>query len=272
MTIYPSPPYGIRMGTGGKPGPKPKRLYVRLVRFGDIDREELPRPRVTRDFLSNLERVARLIGHGELTEPKGDLLILRATDIREADRILRVDPFRGLAQSTYEILEWNAEEYGSGVNLEPPPALGAGRLTQLQRISIVVRDQGKSVVWYQEVLGFSVRRQDEETGYVEMSLGKGTAALSLVEPRPTWGEPYYSEALGRIGTATGIAFQTDSVRALELRLRNAGVRITQSSEVQPWGGRTIRFADTDGNEFLAFETGVPPGAGHSAVATTSDSE
>ncbi|MCI4360424.1 MAG: VOC family protein [Thermoplasmata archaeon] len=168
-------------------------------------------------------------------------------------RILRVDPFRTLDGVAYEVLEWNPTALGSGVNLDPPPARGAGRLTQLQRVAVVVADLERSLAWYRDVLGLAVRVREADTGYVELALGKGTSALSLVAPSEAWGEPYYSETRGRIGTATGIAFQTDSVFALEQRLLHAGSRVTQSPERQPWGGVTLRFTDPDGNEFLAFQ-------------------
>jgi len=237
-----------------RPGPKPKRLYLRWVRHGDPDRDDLPTPRAVRTYGESLERVGRLVAHGATTDPVGDLLVLRAVDLAEAWRVLRVDPWRRLAGTTYEVLEWNPTQVGTGVNLEPPPGRGAGRLTALQRVSVVVRDQASALAWYRDVLGLSVRARDPATSYVELSLGRGAAALSLVEPRVDWGEPYYSETLARAGSATGIAFQTDSVFALEQRLRRAGARVTQPPEQQPWGGVTVRFADPEGNEFLAFQT------------------
>jgi catechol 2,3-dioxygenase-like lactoylglutathione lyase family enzyme len=237
-----------------RPGPKPKRLYVRTVRVGDADRSELPGAAAIRRFEAELERVARLVARGQLTHPAGDLLIFRAASMDEAQRVLRTDPFRGLPGTTYELVEWNPVTLGSGANLEPAPARGSGRLTALLRVGVVVRDLVSSLQWYREVLGFPVREQDEATGYVELSLGRGASALSLVAPRREWGEPLYSETVGRIGTSTGIVFQTDSAAALELRLRSAGARVTESPRRQPWGGITLRFLDPDGNEFLAFQT------------------
>ncbi|HYK92897.1 MAG TPA: VOC family protein [Thermoplasmata archaeon] len=241
-----------------RPGPKPKRLYVRLVRFGDPDRDDLPAPRAVRAFVEELDRVGRLVARGPLTEPAGDAVILRAVDLAEANRVLRTDPFRSLTGSSYEVVAWNPESVGAGVNLEPPPARGAGRLTRLQRISVVVRDQASSLRWYRDVLGLAVREHDLETGHVELSLGKGAVAVSLVSPKLEWGEPYFSEGTARIGTRTGIAFETDSVPALELRLRHAGSTITQAPQSEPWGGVTIRFTDPDGNEFLAFSKSELP--------------
>ncbi|MGC2289027.1 MAG: VOC family protein [Thermoplasmata archaeon] len=246
------------MSDPSRPGPKPKRLYVRTVRVGDIDRTELPAAATIRRFDGELERVGRLVARGQLTDPVGDLLVFRATSLDEAQRVLRSDPFRGLPATVYELVEWNPMTLGSGVNLEPAPARGSGRLTALLRVGVAVRDLVSSLQWYQEVLGFPIREQDETTGYVELSLGRGASALSLVAPRREWGEPLYSETVARIGTSTGIVFQTDSAAALELRLQSAGARITEAPRRQPWGGVTVRFLDPDGNEFLAFQ--ASPGA------------
>ncbi len=226
-----------------------------MVRLGDPGRDDLPSPRAVRAFRDELDRLGRLVAHGPLTDPPGDLLVVRAVDLAEAGRVLRTDPFRPLDGVGYDLAEWNPEAMGTGVNLEPPPARGAGRLTQLQRVAVVVRDQEAALAWYRDVLGFGVRARDSGTGYVELALGRGAAAISLVAPRLEWGEPYFSEAKARIGAATGIVFETDSVPALELRLQHAGAQLTQRPQEQPWGGVTLRFTDPDGNEFLAFQKG-----------------
>jgi len=251
---------------GHRAGRKPKRLYARLVHIREDDLDYVPGRAAMHAFLAGFDRVGRLVAHGELTNPRGDLLVFRAEDREQADRLLRTDPMHALPRSTYELLEWKPDDIGTGVNLEPPPARGAGRLTLLQRVAVVVSDQRRAIAWYRDVLGLTVLEQDPETEFVELALGKGAAAVSLVAPRPEWGEPYYSEARARMGTPTGIIFQTDSVEAFELRLRHAGARITQPIENQPWGGRTLRFTDPDGNEFVAFERGQPP---RSSSAVTS---
>lgn len=253
------------MSDPSRPGPKPKRLYVRTVRVGDIERSELPEPAKIRRFEAELERVGRLVARGQLTHPPGDLLIFRAGSLDEAQRVLRTDPFRGVPGTGYEVVEWNPVTVGAGANLELAPARGSGRLTALLRVGVAVRDLKSSLQWYQEVLGFPVRERDETTGYVELSLGRGASAVSLIAPRREWGEPFYSEAVARIGTSTGIVFQTDSAAALELRLRSAGARITEPPRLQPWGGTTLRFMDPDGNEFLAFQ--VAPARGESTVSS-----
>lgn len=244
------------MKAGARPGPKPKHLYVRVVRAGHDAEVEFPTPGIVRPFLERLEHIGRLVAHGRLAAPEGDMLVYRAAGLGEARRALRADPFAQIPLTSYEILEWSPAERGSGVNLDPPPPRGSGRLTALQRIAVVVRDQAQATAWYRDVLGLTIRSHDLDTGYIELALGLGTSAISLITPHADWGEPYYSEARNRIGVATGIAFQTDSVRALELRLRNARATVTQSVREEPWGGSTIRFADPDGNEYLAFESAL----------------
>ena len=242
------------MSDRSRPGPKPKRLYIRTVRVGDLERSELPSAADLRRFDTELERVGRLVARGQLTVPPGDLLLFRASSLEEAHRVLRTDPFRGLPATAYEVVEWNPLTLGSGANLEPAPARGSGRLTALLRVGVVVRDLVSSLQWYHDVLGFPIRERDESTDYVELSLGRGASGLSLITPRREWGEPLYSETVARIGTSTGIVFQTDSAAALELRLKSAGARITEPPRHQPWGGVTLRFLDPDGNEFLAFQS------------------
>lgn len=248
---------------GGRPGPKPKRLYVRLVRYGGTSALDEETRAPLRTLVDEFDRVGRLVAHGTLTNPGGDLLVFRATDRAEAFRLLRADPFKGVVGEGYQVLEWKVTGQGAGVNVEPPPARGSGRLTRIQRVGVIVGDQEAAIGWYRNVLGFEVLRSDLETGYVEVSLGPGTVALSLITPRPEWGEPHYAEALARRGTSTGIVFQTDNVEALLLRLQHAHAHVTHGVESEPWGGRTIRFTDPDGNEFLAFDHGAPQARGGS---------
>lgn len=239
--------------SSSKPGRKPRRLYLRLVESGGDSTEDAPAPAGLRAFLTELDRVERLVAHGSLTDPVGDLLVFRASEPAEARRVLRRDPWKEPARARYELWEWDPSRLGAGVNLDIPPLRGSGRLTLLQRVAVVVSDQDRAIRFYRDGLGLEVRVRDPDTGYVELSLGKGTAALSLIVPRPEWAEPYYAQAKARIGTPTGIAFQTDSASALALRLKNLGARITQPPRTDPWGSRSLRFADPDGNEFLAFE-------------------
>jgi catechol 2,3-dioxygenase-like lactoylglutathione lyase family enzyme len=235
-------------------GPKPKRLYVRLAIFPESLEEDLPTPKLREKHADALEAAGRLVAAGELTGPRGDLLIFRAEDRSKAEFLLRPDPLRKLPDVQYSVLDWRPDRVGSGVNIEPPPSRGSGRITQLHSVAVVVRDRVRATEWYRGVLGFLVLDEDPESGYVQLGLGKGSTALSLVAPRPEWGEPLYSETLRRAGVATGIIFRTDSVAALQLRLEHAGARITQPPAHEPWGRNVFRFTDPDGNEFLAFET------------------
>jgi catechol 2,3-dioxygenase-like lactoylglutathione lyase family enzyme len=246
------------MTPSSRPGRNPKRLYVRLVRFDPDAEVTVEERRSLREFTAKVDRVGRLVGHGPLTDPLGDFLIFRASDRAEAERVLRPDPLKRVPGAQYELLEWNPTLAGAGVSLEPPPARGAGRLTLLQRVPVVVSDQRKAIDWYRDVLGLKVLTYDADNHYVELGLGPGTTALSLIAPRSDWGEPHYSETKARMGILTGIVFQTDSVDALALRLRHAGSRIIRGVERQPWGERTLLFSDPDGNELLAFDRKSEP--------------
>ncbi len=236
-----------------RPGRKPHRLYLRIVTTADGKPFAVPpAPKEVREFLAGLDRTGRLIAHGALTQPNGDLLFLRAADLDEARRAVRRDPFAGLARTSYLLWEWDPQEAGSGVNLEPPPARGSGRLVLLERISVFVRDRANAKRWYEEVLGLKVRADDPSSGRLEMALGPETAGLAISVPDPSWGEPAYAEAMARVGRATGLVFRTDSVRALSLRLEHAQAPITQPPRAEPWGEWTVRFTDPDGNEYLAY--------------------
>lgn len=242
----------------GNPGGhrEPEHLYLRhaVLPFpADQDRSAAALRRV---WLRELERVGRLVAEGPSDESGGHLLLFRAANRAEAERVLRSDPFVVADGPPRELWAWSTDRVVPGVNLAPAPARGAGRLTELHRISVFVRDQAAAAQWYREVLGLSVRSSDPETELLELSLGPGAAGLALVRPRPEWGPPHFAEANARVGQGTGISFRTDSVEALALRLDHAGARITQSPRVDPWGGRSIRFSDPDGNEFLAFDEGT----------------
>lgn len=246
-----------------RPGPKPKRLYVRLAQLPSPGGEP-PARRDVRSFVEALERVGRLVAQGPTSEPPGEILLFRAEDLAEARRILRTDPWARASPEGYALWAWDPQSTASGVNLDPAPARGSGRLTALQRVAVVVRDRTESIHWYRDVLGLRVRTDDPETGYVELSLGRGSAGITLVSPQEEWGEPVFSETLARLGQATGISFETDSVPALELRLRHSGARITEPARRQPWGGVSLRFCDPDGNEFLAYQLRDVPRPSRSA--------
>ena len=235
-----------------RPGRKPHRLYLRVVSALEAKQFAPPAPKEIREFLASLDRTGRLIAHGALTHPVGDLLFLRATDLDEARRAVRRDPFAGIARTSYLLWEWDPQETGSGVNLEPPPARGSGRLVLLERFTVFVRDRAKAKEWYETDLGLQARADDPSSGHLEMALGPETAGLAISVPDPSWGEAAFAEALARVGRATGLVFRTDSVRALALRLEHAQARITQPPRAEPWGEWTIRFTDPDGNEYLAY--------------------
>jgi catechol 2,3-dioxygenase-like lactoylglutathione lyase family enzyme len=242
----------MRSGTRGL-GRKPRRLYLRTVVVGPGSTVDRPTSRELSRWVAAFDRAGRLVAHGELTEPAGDLLIFRAEERGKAERLLRSDPWARVPGTVYQLSDWRPTEVGVGVAIEPPAARGSGRITRLQRVPVVVSDLSRAIDWYRDVLGMQVLESEPDAQYFELGLVPGSTALALIRPDPAWGEPYYSETRDRMGSVTGIVFQTDSVRALELRLRHAGATVTRSESVEPEGRKVVQFADPDGNEFLAFE-------------------
>ena len=56
-----------KMDRSRRPGPKPKRLYARLVRWGDPDRDDLPGPdEPVGCSPSALDVAGRLVGPGDV--------------------------------------------------------------------------------------------------------------------------------------------------------------------------------------------------------------
>jgi len=198
-----------------RPGPKPKRLYLRLVRFSGepppIEGTRTP----LRTLVNEFDRVGRLVAHGPLTDPPGDFVVFRATDREEALRLLRADPFREMTGENYLVLEWKVEEQGAGVSIEPPPARGSGRMTQVQRVAVIVRDQEAAIQWYRDVLGLEVLRNDPDTGYVEVSLGPEpwrfrSSRRGPNGAKPTTARPWLASARGRGSSSARTASRPSS--------------------------------------------------------------
>lgn len=126
----------------------------------------------------------------------------------------------------------------------------------LQSVSVVtvaVSNQKKALRFYTQGLGFEVRLQMKEIGWVEVAPGDEGTSLSLVQPDPRWGEEFYVETKKRIGSNTGVVFRSNDIKEDYDRLRKKGVKFTQAPERQDWGGSIASFTDPDGNEFVIVQ-------------------
>src|SRR3984893_10326790 len=127
----------------------------------------------------------------------------------------------------------------------------------IHAVNVFVRDQGRSLRFYVDQLGFHVafdaRLQSGER-WVAVAPPDGSAVLTLVAPAPD------SKEHKLIGRATGIVLVTEDVIAQYEEWRKRGVQFgftrrlrrvrTESQEEAPvWGGVFTRFKDLDGNSF-----------------------
>jgi serine phosphatase RsbU (regulator of sigma subunit)/catechol 2,3-dioxygenase-like lactoylglutathione lyase family enzyme len=140
---------------------------------------------------------------------------------------------------------------------------------RLHTVNIYVTDQGRSLEFYLDKLGFNLafdtRLQSGER-VIAVAPPDGTAVLRLIAPRPD------SESYKLIGRPTQVAFLTDDVLATFREWSRRGVHFrytprlrrikydeqglqrsngvsSPSGEKPVWGGVFTRFEDIDGNSF-----------------------
>jgi len=121
-------------------------------------------------------------------------------------------------------------------------------ITCARSIPLYVRDQQKAVDFYVGKLGFEKRR-DEPMGpgarWIE--LAPRGAETVLVPFTPPGSED-------RIGTFSGIVFDSDDIEGTYRDLVAKGVEFTQPPQLQPWGMKMALFQDPDGNGFVLVQS------------------
>lgn len=139
---------------------------------------------------------------------------------------------------------------------QPPSARSAHRCSfspdrqdpylRLDTLTIYVRDQDRSLRFYQGQLGFRValdacRASGER--WVTVTPPDGTAMLALVAPDPG------SSEYALIGRPTHAAFLTENILAKFEEWRQRGVRFLHEPLEEASGVMSTRFEDVDGNSF-----------------------
>src|SRR5438132_7446925 len=122
----------------------------------------------------------------------------------------------------------------------------------LHHVTILVRDQDRSLRFYLDQLGFSLvvdARLESGDRWTAVAPPDGTAMLALVAPKPD------SEEYKLIGRSTQVVFLTEDVCAKFEEWRQRGVRFHHPPQTQSEGGMSTSFEDVDGNSFtlLAFD-------------------
>jgi lactoylglutathione lyase len=123
-------------------------------------------------------------------------------------------------------------------------------------IMVFVSDQGQSVKFYTEKLGFDILVNMPYRGgkWIEVGPPKSETTLSLMVPdekmMPSADVEY---AKGLIGKSTGVWFYVDDIQSSYEELKRKGVNIT-IPEQQDWGGIISQIRDPDGNIFALISS------------------
>ncbi len=128
-------------------------------------------------------------------------------------------------------------------------------ITNLIRVTLVVRNQQAALRFYLDKLGF-VLRMDNPLGamgrWVTVA-APGDGNLEIVLQPPDWfqGEERANrEAL--VGKNPTLVFKVDDCRATVEEMRSRGVEVRTAPEATPWGLQAI-VRDMDGNDLVLLQ-------------------
>ena len=129
-------------------------------------------------------------------------------------------------------------------------------ITQLSRVSVIVRDQDEALKWYTEKLGLE-KREDEEfaPGARWLTVAPPSQKdfeIVLFIPGPMHSTEDAKVLEGRVGQGTAWVFNTNDCRQETAALKSRGVKFTQEPEEVPWGVEAI-FEDLYGNPYVLLE-------------------
>jgi lactoylglutathione lyase len=108
--------------------------------------------------------------------------------------------------------------------------------------SLTVKDLQKSLVWYQDVVGFTVDRKHEREGkLMAVTLKAGDVRLLL-------GQDDGAKGWDRVkGEGFSLQITTaQSVDEIAERIRKCGGLLASEPADMPWGARVFRLLDPDG--------------------------
>lgn len=118
---------------------------------------------------------------------------------------------------------------------------GKGVATRVWVSSVSVSDFDRALALYRDALGFPVRLEAREFGWMEVGPDEPLCKIGLsLSEEPKEGV-----------TRTGIILEVEDMGAFARRLHAHNVEFTQEPAEQPWGGVVADFLDPDGNEIEA---------------------
>jgi uncharacterized glyoxalase superfamily protein PhnB len=112
-------------------------------------------------------------------------------------------------------------------------------------ISLTVKELQKSLVWYTEVLGFSIDRKIERDGKLRgVALKAGEVLLSINQDDGAKGWERIK------GEGFSIRITTDqNIDEIASRIKQSGGTLDSEPADMPWGVRMIRLRDLDEYRF-----------------------
>lgn len=119
-------------------------------------------------------------------------------------------------------------------------------IRNVQIVTVYVSNQDKALDFYVNKLGFE-KRSDNPFGeglrWLEVAPPGAQTTIVLAKDYGDWRK-------SRVGTFTGIVFDTADCRQTHLELSERGVRFTEEPTQQPWGMTQAQFVDEDGNGYV----------------------
>ncbi len=120
-------------------------------------------------------------------------------------------------------------------------------IRNVSTVSVPVRDPDRAIDFYVNKLGFVLQRDDPMGGGPRwVQVGPRGAQTSLVL---TAG---YADAEARVGTFSGIVFETDDIKGTYDEYSRRGVVFTETPTVYPYGIQA-QFKDQDENTFVLIQ-------------------
>ncbi|MFQ5733906.1 MAG: VOC family protein [Planctomycetaceae bacterium] len=120
-------------------------------------------------------------------------------------------------------------------------------MTALGHAIVFVSDMDRSVRFYRDVLGFSLRFDSPD--WTEFDTGGTTLALHVAGHEPAGETPHASSPPGRCQ----IGMQVDDLDAFHEHLTQHGVPCLRPPTVEEFGVKLANYADPDGLPFSVSE-------------------
>lgn len=108
---------------------------------------------------------------------------------------------------------------------------------KLYAIRIFTTDWNRSLKFYRDAIGLSLKLAEESVGWAEFDIGGSSLAIESIDP----------ETKNLVGRFVGISLRVDDIEATYSELTGKGVVFTSPPEKQSWGGTLAHFKDPDSN-------------------------